>query len=281
MEEATMYSPRPRAVVTALAALLLGGSTAHPSAAALSPVRALGFPAPEVQGIAYGGGSLWVAGSMGPGMTLVFELDPATGSVRTSFFASATVGSMSHDGSSLFVTNDAGAQACGGGNPNTVSVLDPSNGSTVRTMPSPVTGMASGLAFVGSRFFASGQVDPDACTPGDEVIGVAEGDPASGSRLASLGAAALGAGPRLLSSDGYNLLYAAWGADSGDPFSFHWNVHTLSTSGSESAVVSLDDIVAPDPSAAEQSFHVTGMAWGSNELYVANSTSGMIQVYSF
>src|SRR5436190_15446699 len=113
-----MQSPRPRAVVTALAALLLGGSTAHPSAAALSPIRAIPFPAPQVQGMAYGGGSLWIAGSMGPGMTLVFELDPVTGSVRNSFFASADVGSMSHDGTSLFVTNDAGAMACGGSNPN-------------------------------------------------------------------------------------------------------------------------------------------------------------------
>lgn len=223
-----MHSPRPRAVTAALAALLLVGSTAHPSAASLSPVRAIPFPAPQVQGIAYGGGSLWVAGSMGPGFTLVFELDPATGSVKNSFFASADVGSMSHDGSSLFVTSDAGAMACGGSNPNSVSVLDPASGSTLRTMASPVTGRASGLAFVGSRFFASGQLDPDACNPGDESLVIAEANASDGSRLGSFDVSAQGSGPRLLSSDGYNLLYAAWAADGGNPSLFHWNVHTLS-----------------------------------------------------
>src|SRR5262249_19641399 len=162
------------------------------SAAALSPVRAIPFPAPEVQGMAYGGGSLWVAGSMGPGMTIVFEVDPATGSVKNSFFASVDVGPMSHDGSSLFVTNAAGPMACGGSNPNSVSVLDPASGATLRTMASPVTGMASGLAFVGSRFFASGQLDPDACNPGDESLVVAEASPADGSRLGSFDVSAKG-----------------------------------------------------------------------------------------
>ena len=82
-----------------------------PDALAAPPVRALAFPAPGVQGLAYGNGSLWATGSFGPGMAMLFELDPVTGNVRNTLMLGGSVGALAHDGAFLYATADLGASA--------------------------------------------------------------------------------------------------------------------------------------------------------------------------
>ncbi len=67
-------------------------------AARAAPLRAFALPMPGVQAVTYGAGSLWVASAMDPANSMVFELDPATGTVRSSLWLPLGISALAHDG---------------------------------------------------------------------------------------------------------------------------------------------------------------------------------------
>src|SRR5690349_18892809 len=91
------------------------------AATAVSPTRS--FPAPDanVQGLAYGGGSLWAATpsaydpTTGGYSGVISELDPATGEVRQQFALPNIATGLTHDGAYLYATQAEARASCDDG----------------------------------------------------------------------------------------------------------------------------------------------------------------------
>lgn len=128
----------------------LRGSAAL-AATAVTPARS--FPSPDnVQGLAYGGGSLWATTpsaynpTIGGYTGIISELNPTTGAVRNSFPFPTIVAGLTHDGTFLYATRDAGTLQCGGTNPNTIVVIDPAPARDRAVDPQPDHGRGRGAS---------------------------------------------------------------------------------------------------------------------------------------
>lgn len=263
----------------------LRGSAAL-AATAVTPARS--FPSPDnVQGLAYGGGSLWATTpsaynpTIGGYTGIISELNPTTGAVRNSFPFPTIVAGLTHDGTFLYATRDAGTLQCGGTNPNTIVVIDPATGRIVRSIPSPITGGGGGLAALNGRLFAVGALNLDPCANNGQGMSVgvviAEVDPANGALLGYSSVNSLGITPRELDANGTNLVYGTSTCTNRSDPCPGLTVYTLAPT--LTGAVLQTDVLSLPPS--YYGVDVNGLAASATELFAANRGDGKIYVFPY
>ncbi len=241
----------------------------------LTQTRSFPFPAfPDpginVTGLAFGNGKLFATNSFYDPSTQtneakIYVLDPANGNILNSFPMPPNGGDLTSDGVNLYVN----VYAPTAGN---ILKLDPTNGSILETIhPSGVSiiNLLGGLALLNGDIFQWATTEN--CNGGDG--GIVRLNKEDGSFLGCLNVESLGILPRVLASDGTNLLGGRWVKDALSD-RYYWTVFTLSPNG---AFLKSDIIF----SVQGDHGNIGAETWGDNQLFVADRQSNQIMVFRF
>lgn len=236
----------------------------------LSPIRTLPFSGSNLMGLAFGAGHLWATDLQSH---TIFELDPGNGEVLSTRPDLTGATGLAYDGVHLLATQDAGTGGCGAGNPNRIWRLDPATGAVQSFIPSPITGGGGGLGFMaGGRLFAAGAYDQ--CN-GTDHVEIVEVDPASGVALGHFDVEPYGGlgFSRELDCDASAVLFLT-AIPTGD-FTAEFHLHRFTPAG---ALLRMDRLIL---TAETSGSGLTGLAWGNDEIFVADRDTRTIYVFSY
>lgn len=250
-------------------------------AESLIPIRS--FPIPvfsdpdiNINGLAYGSDKLYALNTFYNPVTnlteaKIYVLDPDNGNILNSF-PSPFGGGLASDGVNLYVNTFQPLEG-------EIYQLNSTNGDILKVIKSSsvtITGGVGGLAFLKKKLF---QVAGTTECNGLSIIKL---NAKNGKFLGCFNIDSIGTNPRELDSNGKNLLYGTWVEDNQiSPSIFNWNIFTISSNGIVLKSDTLFTTQAFDVFEANETFDVNGLAYGDNELFIADRKSNQIIIYSF